>query len=173
MDLLQELLPLLIRWTPEVVPLYNTTKLTLRQRAITTASVLLIYLLMCQIPLYGAFGRANDPFFQQRLILGSVKGTIMELGISPLLTSGLVAQLLSSTNLLPARLLTAGSSGNKNEETRRQQERRLQKTMGILVCFGQAVAYVWSGQYGSIKTLGGPGNALIIVVQVGGWVTSS
>ena len=169
MDLLQELLPLLLRWTPEVVPLNNTTKLTLRQRAITTASVLLIYLLMCQIPLYGAFGRANDPFFQQRLILGSVKGTIMELGISPLLTSGLVAQLLSSTNLLPARLLTAGSSsGSKNEETRRQQERRLQKTMGMLVCFGQAVAYVWSGQYGSIKTLGGPGNALIIVVQVGG-----
>ena len=161
MDLLQELLPLFIRWTPEVVPLNNANKLTLRQRAITTASILLIYLLMCQIPLYGAFGRANDPFFQQRLILGSVKGTIMELGISPLLTSGLVAQLLGGINLLPARLL-----GSKNEESRRQQERRLQKTMGVLVCFGQAVLYVWSGQYGSIKTLGGPGNALIIVVQV-------
>ena len=147
MDLLQELLPLFMRWTPEVVP-PNNAKLTLRQRAITTASILLIYLLMCQIPLYGAFGRSNDPFFQQRLILGSVKGTIMELGISPLLTSGLVAQLLSSTNLLPSRLYTAGSSsGSKNEESRRQQERRLQKTMGILVCFGQAVAYVWSGQY--------------------------
>ena len=130
MDLLQELLPLFMRWTPEVAPLSSTTKLTLRQRAITTVSILFIYLLMCQIPLYGAFGRANDPFYQQRLILGSVKGTIMELGISPLLTSGLVAQLLSSTNLLPARLLTtvAGSSSSSSGRSKNDEGKHRRHT---------------------------------------------
>ena len=33
-----------------------------------------------QIPIFGSFGQATDPFYQQRLVLGSVRGTIMELG---------------------------------------------------------------------------------------------
>ena len=77
-------------------------QLTLEQRTWTTALVLLVYLVMSQLPLFGAHGRANDPFLTQRLVLGSVRGTVMELGISPLLTSGLVTQLMASAGIFPS-----------------------------------------------------------------------
>jgi len=54
-----------------------------------------VYLVCCQIPLYGiSNSKSSDPFYWMRVILASNKGTLMELGISPIVTSGLVMQLL-------------------------------------------------------------------------------
>jgi preprotein translocase subunit SecY len=48
----------------------------------------------CQIPLYGVQNQqASDPFYWMRVILASNRGTLMELGISPIVTSGLVIQV--------------------------------------------------------------------------------
>ena len=41
-----------------------------------------------------------DPFYWMRVILASNKGTLMELGISPIVTSGMILQLLSGVGLL-------------------------------------------------------------------------
>ena len=55
---------------------------------------LFIFLVCCQIPLYGiAPARSSDPFYWMRVILASNRGTLMELGISPIITSGLVMQV--------------------------------------------------------------------------------
>lgn len=40
-----------------------------------------------------------------------------------------------------------------------------QKLLGILIAFGEAVAYVLSGMYGSVGQLG-VGNALLIILQL-------
>lgn len=56
-----------------------------------TGIVILIYLVASQIPLYGVVSNAgSDPFYWLRVILASNRGTIMELGISPTVTAGMV-----------------------------------------------------------------------------------
>merc|ERR1712169_149094 len=120
---------------PEVTPAERTVPF--REKVLWTAITLFIFLVCCQIPLYGIKSTESaDPFYWMRVILASNKGTLMELGISPIVTSGLVMQLL------------AGS-----------------KLFGMLITIGQAIAYVFSGIYGDIKVLGA-GNAFLIIVQL-------
>lgn len=41
-----------------------------------------------------------DPMYWLRVILASNKGTIMELGMSPIITSGMIMQLLSGAGII-------------------------------------------------------------------------
>lgn len=53
------------------------------------------------MPLYGiATASTSDPLYWVRIILASNKGTIMELGIGPLMTAGMVMQLLAGSKLI-------------------------------------------------------------------------
>lgn len=66
-----------------------------------TLGVLLIFLVCCQVPLFGVTAsESSDPFYWLRVILASNRGTLMELGISPIVTSGLIMQLLSGTKII-------------------------------------------------------------------------
>ena len=59
-----------------------------------TAITLFIFLVCCQIPIYGCkTNKSSDPFYWMRVLLASNRGTLMELGISPIITSGLVMQV--------------------------------------------------------------------------------
>lgn len=42
----------------------------------------------------------SDPFYWMRVILASNRGTLMELGISPLVTSSMIIQFLVNTRIL-------------------------------------------------------------------------
>lgn len=76
-------------------------KVPFKERVLWTAITLFIYLVCCQIPLYGIrSNESSDPFYWSRVILASNRGTLMELGISPIVTSGLVMQLLAGSKLL-------------------------------------------------------------------------
>jgi protein transport protein SEC61 subunit alpha len=66
-----------------------------------TTITLFIFLVCCQIPLYGIqTSKSSDPFYWMRVILASNRGTLMELGISPIVTSGLVMQLAAGSRLI-------------------------------------------------------------------------
>ncbi len=66
-----------------------------------TIITLLIFLVCSQVPLYGIrSSKSSDPFYWMRVILASNRGTLMELGISPIVTSGLVMQLLAGSKIL-------------------------------------------------------------------------
>ena len=41
-----------------------------------------------------------DPFYWMRVIMASNRGTLMELGISPVVTSGLIMQLLAGAKII-------------------------------------------------------------------------
>lgn len=72
-----------------------------KDKFIWTAIALFIYLICCQIPLYGIYKSANsDPLYWLRVILASNRGTLMELGISPIVTSGMIMQLLAGSKLI-------------------------------------------------------------------------
>jgi protein transport protein SEC61 subunit alpha len=66
-----------------------------------TSITLFIFLVCCQIPLYGIrSNKSSDPFYWMRVILASNRGTLMELGISPIVTSGMVMQLLAGSKII-------------------------------------------------------------------------
>lgn len=70
-----------------------------------TGTVLFVYLICCQIPLYGTFKQEGaDPLYWLRVILASNKGTLMELGISPIITSSMIMQLLAGTKLIDVNM---------------------------------------------------------------------
>jgi protein transport protein SEC61 subunit alpha len=78
-----------------------TQRVSFQQRAIYTAVALFIFLVCSQLPLYGIQTAAgSDPFYWARVIMASNRGTLMELGISPIMTSGLVMQLLVGAKII-------------------------------------------------------------------------
>jgi len=71
------------------------------ERIFWTAIVLTIFLIMGQIPLYGI--PRTSPSFQQtilNIIFAARRGTLLELGIGPIVTAGLIMQILAGTGLL-------------------------------------------------------------------------
>ncbi|KAL3622263.1 hypothetical protein CASFOL_033674 [Castilleja foliolosa] len=85
------------------------------------------------------------------------QGTVMELGITTILTSGLVEQLLAGSKIIVV---------DNNVREDRALLNGAQKLLGILIAVGEAVAYVLSGMYGSVSQLG-VGNAIITILQLG------
>merc|ERR1712166_265290 len=72
-----------------------------KERVLWTAITLFIFLVCCQIPLYGIkTNSSSDPFYWMRVILASNRGTLIELGISPIVTSGLIMQLLAGAKII-------------------------------------------------------------------------
>nr|GMD27278.1 protein transport protein Sec61 subunit alpha-like [Ipomoea batatas] len=77
-------------------------KVPFREKVIYTVISLLIFLVCSQLPLYGIHSTTGaDPFYWMRvIILPSNRGTVMELGITPIVTSGLVMQLLAGSKII-------------------------------------------------------------------------
>ncbi|VTJ86877.1 Hypothetical predicted protein [Marmota monax] len=76
-------------------------KIQFKEKVLWTAITLFIFLVCCQIPLFGIMSSDSaDPFYWMRVILASNRGTLMELGISPIVTSGLIMQLLAGAKII-------------------------------------------------------------------------
>ncbi|MDQ3970632.1 MAG: preprotein translocase subunit SecY, partial [Thermoproteota archaeon] len=76
-------------------------KISLTEKFVWCGIALFAYLIMGQIPLYGV---TDDPAFDflafARVIFAAQQGTLMELGIGPIVTAGLLMQLLKGSNLI-------------------------------------------------------------------------
>ena len=75
-------------------------KLTLQRRLLWTGLALLIYMIMGQTPLFGATTPEFDFLAFARVIFASQQGTLIELGIGPIVTAGLLMQLLKGSEIL-------------------------------------------------------------------------
>ena len=132
-------------------------KIPFREKVLWTIITLFIFLVCCQIPLYGIKNsKSSDPLYWMRVILASNRGTLMELGISPIVTSGMVMQLLAGSKIIEV------DQGLKED---RALFSGAQKLFGILITVGEAVAYTISGMYGEVKDLGAA-NAILIILQL-------
>lgn len=93
----------LIRPILFLIPEIERSKVELKkqQKFIWTAITLFIFLICSQIPLYGIHkSEGADPLHWMRVILASNRGTLMELGISPIITSGMIMQVLAGTKII-------------------------------------------------------------------------
>ncbi len=75
-------------------------KLSLQTRLQWSAVILLIYMVMGQTPLFGATTPEFDFLAFARVIFASQQGTLVELGIGPIVTAGLLMQLLRGSEIL-------------------------------------------------------------------------
>ncbi|KAJ3305700.1 translocon subunit [Kappamyces sp. JEL0829] len=132
-------------------------KVQFREKVMWTAITLFIFLVCSQIPLYGIMtSESSDPMYWLRVIMASNRGTLMELGITPIVTSGMIMQLLAGANIIEVdyslkedRALFSGA----------------QKLFALVIAIGQATVSVWSGVYGTPSDIGA-GIAFLLVLQL-------
>lgn len=132
-------------------------KVPIQDKLFWTAVTLLLYLVASQVPLYGIRPSGDaDPLAYFRALLASNRGSLMELGISPIVNAGLIMQLLTGLKILDV---------NHNDPRQRQLFEVAQKVGGILMTIGTATMYVMTGMYGNVADLG-YGNAILIITQL-------
>lgn len=98
----------------------------------------------------------SDPLYWLRMMMASNRGTLMELGITPIISSGMVFQLLAGTHLIDVNL---------DLKSDRELYQTAQKLLAIILSFGQACVYVLTGLYGPPADLGA-GICVLLVVQL-------
>ncbi|KAF9584137.1 translocon subunit [Lunasporangiospora selenospora] len=132
-------------------------KIPFRQKVLWTAVTLFIFLVCSQVPLYGIMSSdSSDPLYWMRAILASNRGTLMELGITPIVTSGMFMQLLAGANLIEV---------DYSLKEDRSLFNGAQKLFAVLIAFGQATVSVMNGLYGRPSDLGA-GICLLLILQL-------
>jgi preprotein translocase SecY subunit len=130
-------------------------KVSFNEKLFWTAIVLIGYLVMTEIPLYGVGGQgAEDPFSQMRVIFASQRGTLMELGIGPIVTAGLILQVLAGSQMIKVDFT--------NPEDR-SMFTTASKVMSIIMYLFQVGAYMMAGAFGTTITTQ---TAFVIVLQL-------
>ncbi|TFG02658.1 MAG: preprotein translocase subunit SecY [Promethearchaeota archaeon] len=117
-----------------------------KEKFIWTAVVLIIYLIMSNIPLYGVeLEDSTDYFYWLRVILASQRGTLTELGIGPIVTAGLIMQLLLGSKIINVDM---------NDPYDRAMFSGTQKVMAIFLTMFNIIAYIIGGHFGRPTDLG-------------------
>ncbi|MFX1263862.1 MAG: preprotein translocase subunit SecY, partial [Promethearchaeota archaeon] len=141
-----------VRVMPEVKA--PDREVSFREKMVWTAVILILFLLMSHIPLYGVDKTVGtDYLWALRVILASTRGTLMELGIGPIVTAGLVMQLLSGSKIIDVDF------GDPED---RAMFTGGQKVLALIMTAFQAIAYIVGNAYGSL----GPEAALIVFMQL-------
>src|SRR3972149_5852953 len=115
-------------------------KVSFNEKIFWTALVLIIYLVMSEVPLYGIPKSAQDEFSALRVIFASNRGTLMELGIGPIVTAGLILQLLVGSAIIKCDM---------SDPQDRSLFTSASKVFSIALTGIQASAYLISGMYGT------------------------
>jgi len=141
----------LMRVMPEVRSPERRVKFN--ERLFWTGIALVVFLVMSEVPLYGLGRVGGDTLAYYRVIFASAQGTLMELGIGPIVTAGLILQMLAGSKLIEVdfsnpedRSLFTGAS----------------KVLSMILTAFQASAYIISGLFGNLNF----GQSLIIFVQL-------
>jgi protein transport protein SEC61 subunit alpha len=130
-------------------------KVSFNEKIFWTAIVLIVYLVMSEIPLFGISSNIQDQFGALRVIFASNRGTLMELGIGPIVTAGLILQLLAGSSIIECDMSNPEDRGMFTVAS---------KVFSILLTGIQAGAYLVSGMYGTVGSLGTA--AIVIFLQL-------
>jgi protein transport protein SEC61 subunit alpha len=132
-----------VRITPEIKQ--PQSEVTFKDKIIYTFVVLIIYIVLSNIPLYGVnISSGNDYFYWLRVILASQRGTLTELGIGPIVTAGLIMQLLQGSHLIEIDMA---------DPSDRALFTGAQKVLSIFLTIFQTLAYMYGGAFGDASTI--------------------
>jgi preprotein translocase SecY subunit len=129
-------------------------KPNLTEKLIWTSLALIAYLVMSITPLYH-FGNRNDNFSFLRVIFASTQGTLMELGIGPIVTAGLILQLLKGSDIIKLDFGDPSDRAIFGSAT---------KMLTFIVIAVESGAYILGGALGALL----PNQAIVIFFQLFG-----
>jgi len=133
---LQGALTPLFRLLPEVSS--PKRHITLRERLIWSGVILIMYFILSEIPLYGLPATIEDMFSGFRTVLAGNSGSLLHLGIGPIVTAGIVMQLLQGSDILGMDLST-----HKGKAV----FQGTQKLLAIFLCIFEAFIFAFAWRY--------------------------
>src|SRR3989344_3823227 len=120
---------------PEVVgPTHK--RVSFKEKLKWTSIVLVLFFILGLIPLFGLGANALQQFEFLSIILGAEFGSIISLGIGPIVTASIVLQLLNGSGIVKFDLTT--SEGKKRFQG-------IQKLLSIFFIIFEAAIYVYMG----------------------------
>ncbi|MFH1257201.1 MAG: preprotein translocase subunit SecY [Candidatus Diapherotrites archaeon] len=131
--------------SPEVKP-------TLKKRLMWTALALVIFYIMGNIQVIGITASSAGQLEQLQVILASEIGTLITVGIGPIVLASIILQLLIGGGLIDADLTDPKTKARFTS---------MQKLMAIVLCFFESAIYVLSGFIAP-----DPGMLLFVVLQI-------
>jgi preprotein translocase SecY subunit len=120
-------------------------KPSLNERFVWTGIALIAYLVMATTPLFGLTGTAaaNNSSTFLRVVFASAQGTLMTLGIGPIVTAGLILQLLVGSDIIKLDMSDSADRAIFGSAT---------KLLTIIVITGESLAYIFGGALGVLST---------------------
>lgn len=147
-----ELFKPLARFFPDIKA--PDRKVAFNEKLFWTAISLIIYFVMSQTPLYGVgTGGQSDPLGSLRVIFASNRGTLMELGIGPIVTAGLILQVLAGSKMINVDM--------SNPEDR-SMFTSASKILSVVMTVFEASAYLIGGTYGALAVT----TEIVILLQL-------
>ncbi len=137
---------------PEIKPPVQK-KLSFKEKLKWTLLMLLAFFILSVIPLFGLGQNSLSQFEFLSIILGASFGSIMSLGIGPIVTASIVLQLLVGSGILKI--------DNTTHEGR-QKFQGLQKFLGIFFVIFEAIIYVLLGGLAPAAGI----NPWVIIIQL-------
>jgi protein transport protein SEC61 subunit alpha len=102
---------------------------------------------MSNVPLWGiSVSQTTDYYYWLRVILASQRGTLTELGIGPIVTSGLIMQLLLGSKIIKVDM---------SDPYDRAMFSGSQKVLAIFLTIFNTIAYIVGGAFGSLNIING------------------
>ena len=139
------------RFMPEIKS--PERKTGFNEKIFWTILALAIYLVMAEVPLYGITAGQGWDLSSLRIIFASNKGTLMELGIGPIVTAGIILQLLGGSGMIEMDM---------NDPEDRGLFTGASKFFSIVLTGVQASAYLIGGVYGQLT----PSTSLIVFLEL-------
>jgi preprotein translocase subunit SecY len=116
-----------------------TYRPSLNKKLMWTGLVLIVYYLLSSQffgQVYGVMPGAGQQFQTLQILLGSTFGTLMTLGIGPIVTASIILQLLVGSKIL---------DWDMSDPEQREKFEAVQKIASIALCFVEATAFVLGG----------------------------
>jgi preprotein translocase subunit SecY len=137
---------------PEVRP-PTQKKQSFKQKLRWTGIVLALYFLLTLIPLYGLESNALEQFQFLSTILGASFGSLISLGIGPIVTASIVLQLLNGSGLINFDLTS---------EIGKKRFQGLQKILAVSFTIIESFIFVYLGGFTAAPGM----SPMVLVVQL-------
>ncbi|MCD6398695.1 MAG: preprotein translocase subunit SecY [Candidatus Aenigmarchaeota archaeon] len=131
-----------------------TKKLNLNDKLKWTGLILILFFTMSQIIAWGVDPQAIQHFLFLETVLGSKMGSLVTLGIGPIVTASIILQLLIGSGIL---------KWNTGTHEGRLKFMGTQKILTVFFCVFEAIAFV---TFGAIPSAGGTFVTIFLILQL-------
>lgn len=131
-----------------------TYKQSFNARLMWTGIALILYLVLSYITIFGVEKTSYERFRFYEIVLGSRFGSLMTLGIGPIVTAGILLQLLVGSKIV---------NWDMTKPDTRSKFQSWSKLLAIILSFVEGAAYVIAG---AIPVAGGTPILLTVILQL-------